>query len=742
MPPWCRKWVFFGVILALSVTPANAQTYIGFDLSDVSVLESAGTATLGLTRSGVVSGESLVTATVTPLTATAGTDYTSPVATNITFSASETSYNFTVSITDDGIIENTESFFIQLTTTDGSINITQPNITVSITNNDKATFSFASSSYSVEEDTGYVTVNITKIGTSDISLDVKLSTNNGTAFSPVDYTAMSDNMVTFLANEQSKLVNITINVDQTVENDEDFKALLSHTNADQVALGLLNTTTITIGNDDQATFSFASSSYSVEEDTGYVTVNITKIGTSDISLDVKLSTNNGTAFSPVDYTAISDNMVTFLANEQSKLVNITINVDQTVENDEDFKALLSHTNADQVALGLLNTTTITIGNDDQATFSFASSSYSVEEDTGYVTVNITKIGTSDISLDVKLSTNNGTAFSPVDYTAMSDNMVTFLANEQSKLVNITINVDQTVENDEDFKALLSHTNADQVALGLLNTTTITIGNDDQATFSFASSSYSVEEDTGYVTVNITKIGTSDISLDVKLSTNNGTAFSPVDYTAISDNMVTFLANEQSKLVNITINVDQTVENDEDFKALLSHTNADQVALGLLNTTTITIGNDDQATFSFASSSYSVEEDTGYVTVNITKIGTSDISLDVKLSTNNGTAFSPVDYTAMSDNMVTFLANEQSKLVNITINVDQTVENDEDFKALLSHTNADQVALGLLNTTTITIGNDDQATFSFASSSYSVEEDTGYVTVNITKIGTSDISLDV
>ncbi|EDO26965.1 predicted protein, partial [Nematostella vectensis] len=467
----------------------------------------------------------------------------------------------------------------------------------------------------------------------------------------------------------------------------------------------------------------ASSSYSVEEDTGYVTVNITKIGTSDISLDVKLSTNNGTAFSPVDYTAMSDNMVTFLANEQSKLVNITINVDQTVENDEDFKALLSHTNADQVALGLLNTTTITIGNDDQATFSFASSSYSVEEDTGYVTVNITKTGASDISLDVKLSTNNGTAFSPVDYTAMSDNMVTFLANEQSKLVNITINVDQTVENDEDFKALLSHTNADQVALGLLNTTTITIGNDDQVAYCMVFNNHS-------------------FALCLRLSTNNGTAFSPVDYTAMSDNMVTFLANEQSKLVNITINVDQTVENDEDFKALLSHTNADQVALGLLNTTTITIGNDDQATFSFVSSSYSVEEDTGYVTVNITKTGTSDISLDVKLSTNNGTAFSPVDYTAMSDNMVTFLANEQSKLVNITINVDQTVENDEDFKALLSHTNADQVALGLLNTTTITIGNDDQATFSFASSSYSVEEDTGYVTVNITKTGTSDISLDV
>ncbi|XP_048590278.1 extracellular matrix organizing protein FRAS1-like [Nematostella vectensis] len=173
MPPWCKKWVFFGVFIALSVTPANAQTYIGFDLSDVPVPESTGTATLGLTRSGDVSGESLVTATVTPLTATAGTDYNSPVATNITFSANETSYNFTININDDVIVENTESFFVQLTTTDGNINITQPNITVSITDNDKATFSFASSSYSVEEDTGYVTVNITKTGTSDISLDVK-----------------------------------------------------------------------------------------------------------------------------------------------------------------------------------------------------------------------------------------------------------------------------------------------------------------------------------------------------------------------------------------------------------------------------------------------------------------------------------------------------------------------------------------------------------------------------------------
>ncbi|EDO28439.1 predicted protein, partial [Nematostella vectensis] len=226
------------------------------------------------------------------------------------------------------------------------------------------------------------------------------------------------------------------------------------------------------------------------------------------------------------------------------------------------------------------------------TFSFASPSYSVEEDTGYVTVNITKTGTSDIHLDVKLSTNNGTAFSPVDYTAMSDNSVTFLANEQSKLVNITINVDQTVENDEDFKALLSHTNADQVALGLLNTTTITIGNDDQAIFSFAAASYSVVEDTGYVTVTINKTGLTDVDLSVLLNTEDGTAVSPVDFTALVNGTVNFPANEPSLSVNISIIVDNKVENNETFKAVISSNNPSQVAIGLTSSTDLTIQNDD------------------------------------------------------------------------------------------------------------------------------------------------------
>ncbi|EDO32275.1 predicted protein [Nematostella vectensis] len=231
MPPWCRKWVFFGVILALSVTPANAQTYIGFDLSDVPVPESAGTATLGLTRSGDVSGESLVTAG----TATLGLTRSGDV-----------SGESLVTITDDGTVENTESFFVQLTTTDGSINITQPNITVSITDNDKATFSVAPAS--VTEDTGFLTLNVTKSGITDMDLFVRLDTQDETAVSPDDFVAIVNDTLKFPKDVASVLVNVSIVVEDIVEKDETFKAHLSTNNPTQVIVS--SPRTITIENDD------------------------------------------------------------------------------------------------------------------------------------------------------------------------------------------------------------------------------------------------------------------------------------------------------------------------------------------------------------------------------------------------------------------------------------------------------------------------------------------------------------
>ena len=70
------------------------------------------------------------------------------------------------------------------------------------------------------------------------------------------------------------------------------------------------------------------------------------------------------------------------------------------------------------------------------------------------------------------------------------------------------------------------------------------------------------------------------------------ALSSSDYTAITDDVITFDPSETSKLVNVTLTNDQIVENNEMFEAFLTTDNPPQVGF-LISTANITITDTDK-----------------------------------------------------------------------------------------------------------------------------------------------------
>ena len=70
------------------------------------------------------------------LSSTAGSDYTQPVVTTVTFGPDQTSASYPVPIVDDSNIENTETFTASLSTTESNVNIGDDTATITILDDD------------------------------------------------------------------------------------------------------------------------------------------------------------------------------------------------------------------------------------------------------------------------------------------------------------------------------------------------------------------------------------------------------------------------------------------------------------------------------------------------------------------------------------------------------------------------------------------------------------------------------
>jgi hypothetical protein len=78
-----------------------------------------------------------------------------------------------------------------------------------------------------------------------------------------------------------------------------------------------------------------------------------------------------------------------------------------------------------------------------------------------------------------------------------------------------------------------------------------------------------------------------------LSTANGTAKEPQDYTSLTSLTVTFAADEAKQCVNVTITNDTIVENNETFYVIMTTNNPNVTVNENRKNLTITITNDDK-----------------------------------------------------------------------------------------------------------------------------------------------------
>ncbi|MFY0632048.1 MAG: gliding motility-associated C-terminal domain-containing protein, partial [Flavobacteriaceae bacterium] len=690
-------------------------------ISDVTVNEADGTATITATIDNQVDGGFSVDVSTADGTATtADSDYTAVSSETLTFTGTANEQQtFMVTIADDNKVETNEMLTISmsnlvLTSADASDLTITDTATLTITNDDTTVVTIAD--VSVNEDLGTV-VAITATLSNPVQggFYVNVSTADGTAtLADGDYIALGGNTLVFAGTAgETQSLNSGSHADTKVEADETVTITMSNvgfTTVDVNDIDITDTATFTILNDDTAAVTIENVSGS--EDGGAITVTATLDNAVDGGFTVDVGTTDNTATqADSDYTAVVSETLTFVGTAgETQTFTITPTADTKLEADETAFIGISNLQATTLTVAINDGANVTITNDDTAAVTIAD--VSANEDDGSITVTATLDNAVQGGFSVDVNTVDGTATTAdSDYTAVVSEILTFAGTAgEMKTFTITPTVDTKVETDETLTISQSNLSGTTLAVDITDGAMATINNDDTAAVTIED--VMGNEDDGAQTFTVTLDNAVQGGFTVDVNTLDATAtVVDGDYTAVTGQILTFAGTAgETQTFTVTPTTDNKVEADE--IVTLGMTTIDNTPsfgdISITDTATYTIQNDDSTVITIED--VTVVEADGVANITATLTNPVQGGFDLHITTTDNTAVSATDYTAFTDALAaTFTGTVgETQTLAIPITDDMVGEEIEDFTVTLS--SVANTTLGASITTTdsalVTITDDD------------------------------------
>ena len=613
--------------------------------------------------------------------------------------------------------------------------------------------------YSVIDDAGNLTLNIRNSGGLLISRAVAtlyLSTEDGTATDGEDYTGFSNKEIQLSNDVDSVQVEIPILGNSVFENREFFRVVLSQHPTRAIPYGVeLNpdstrtSVEVTIVDDDEVAIGFQTgiSNYLLAENGGQREFDAQVVGgTLTQTVKVTFSTADGTAMEPLDYTAVT-NEVLELSPSSLDRAAVFVHYDDLLEGTEVLEVFLSPDPDNPLPENIVldpkySRAQFSIFDPDIVDISLVDVPSEVGEASGTLEFDIellspgTPVPGKDLVIDYTAS--GGSATAGVDYQNTTGS-VRLVAGAISQTVVIPITNDAIFEGDETFEIELTiapeSVGTEKPSIDLSQkTAVVTIKDDnDEALVGFASPRFGVFEDAQAATVIVEAVN--NLAVGVSVSVNYrieaGSAMAGDDYTDMAGTVELSAANPG--VIEVPITDDSVWEESESFRVIL--VDNPQVELATAEAL-VEILDDDLATISIVPGVF--PENTGRE--KFTLESDTPLSTDVTLtiSTVAGSATEGDDYTPLNIEVV-FQAGTQlydSPFMETIAIVDDTLfENDlETFFVVV-----DEPAGGLppgvrldpaRSRAAFEIGEDDTARVVFDQDSYSVGENDGLVDITI------------
>ncbi|MEQ9298499.1 MAG: BspA family leucine-rich repeat surface protein [Cyclobacteriaceae bacterium] len=259
-----------------TITITDDDSLPQISINDVTVNESAGTATATVSIDRESNRDVPIFYGTSDGTATAGEDYTGLVfgADLVEIRAGRISTTISVSITDDSLDEDNETFAINLGTISGDATIADGIGIVTITDDDPTPINLGVSANAGTEATATVitvTATAAQAVTGDHTVDLAIS---GSEITSTDYT-LSGMTITILDGQTTGTVTFTIQDDTDIEGTETATLTINNPSVG-LTLGMTTTQNVTITDNDFPSITYGGAGFDeVPANDGTVTGNIT-----------------------------------------------------------------------------------------------------------------------------------------------------------------------------------------------------------------------------------------------------------------------------------------------------------------------------------------------------------------------------------------------------------------------------------------------------------------------------------
>ena len=669
-----------------TVTVNNASEPEGTDMTFTVTLDTA------------VAGGLTVTPSFTDVTATEGTDYDeNTAALTFTGNANETQ-TFTVSTTDDDVVEGNETFTVGLS-------VSGTTLTGSITSTDTGTGTIESGSGG-DQDTATLTIDDASADEGDsMTFTVTLSEavqggltvtpgyTNGTAASG-DYTANTTALTFTGTKGETETFTVSTTEDAVLEADETFTVSLTVSGTTLgSSITSTDTGTGTIDDDDSSTVTLNDASAS---EGNSITFTVTLSEAVQGGLTVTPDFTDVTATEGTDYDENTSALSFTGTKGETKTFTVSTDEDAVLEADETFTVGLS-VSGTTLSLTASDTGTGTINDDDSAAVTVNDADADEGDD---ITFTVTLSEAVQGGLKVTPSFTDVSAVEGTDYDENTVALTFTGTKGETKTFTVSTTEDAVLEADETFTVGLTVSDAPTgTTVTATDTGTGTIDDDDSATVTVNDAN--ADEGDG-MTFTVTLGAAVQGGLKVTAGYTNGTA-SKGDYSPYTNALsFTGTANE-TKTFTVSTTEDAALEADETFTVDLT---VSGTSLGITATDTGvgTINNDDSAAVTINDAN---ADEGNSMTFTVTLGAAVQGGLTVTPDFTDGTTVEGTDYdentTALS---FTGTANE-TKTITVSTTEDAVVEGNETFTVGLT-VSGTSLSVTATDTGTGTINNDDGA----------------------------------
>ncbi|HEY8956995.1 Calx-beta domain-containing protein, partial [Chitinophaga sp.] len=629
-------------------------------------------------------------------TATTGTDYTA-ITGVITIPAGQNSIAVPVTVTDDKVIEPTETVVLTVTGgTAASFTFTAGgtgNATVNITDDDNIAanrvLTVAKTADASEPSTaGTFTISLPAGITASENVTVNY-TISGTATAGADYTALSASAV-IPAGQNSVTVQVPVIDDQLIENTETVVMTLTGGSSSSFTFTGTGNATVNILDDDNTAanriLAVTATKDAAEPATnGEFTISLPAGLASSEAVTVNY-TINGTATSGADYTALSGTVV-IPAGQNSVTVPVPVINDLILESTETVHMTLTAGKSTSFAFTGGGSATVNITDDENTaanrTLMIVKTTDAAEPSTnGGFSISLPAgiITAENIQVNYTVS---GTAASGTDYAAITGT-ITIPAGQNSVSVPVTVKDDKIIEVTEGVVMTLNGGTSTSLSFTGTGSATVNIRDDESITPASLALTITKDTDGAEPATN----GSFKVSLPAGITSSEattvnytiaGTATAGADYTALTGSVV-IPAGQNSVSVPVVVADDQIIEVTETVIATLNGgTSAHFTFAGNGNATVNITDNESSAPANMVVTATKGADGAepatnGNFAISLPAGITSSEDITVNY-TITGTATPGADYTALTGTVV-IPAGQNSVTIPVTVTDDQVIEGTE------------------------------------------------------------------